>query len=56
MSISNNYSSTRHGSHLIVNSDGADTSADGYVPDGILMVFTAPDGGAVDPLQKLDLR
>jgi hypothetical protein len=56
MSISNNYSRNRQGSHLIVNSDGADTSADGYVPDGILVVFTAPDGGAIDPLHKPDLR
>lgn len=34
---------------LIFNSAAADTSAGGFVPDGILAGFTAPDGGSVLP-------
>ena len=41
---------------LIFNSDDADTSPDGYAPDGILMAFTAPDGGAIDPLSTTTLN
>jgi VCBS repeat-containing protein len=35
---------------LIFNSDAVDTSGNGYVPDGIPMAFTAPDGGTVNPV------
>jgi VCBS repeat-containing protein len=36
--------------NLISNSDAVDTSSDGYVPDGIPMAFTTPDGGTVNPV------
>jgi VCBS repeat-containing protein len=35
---------------LITNSDDQDTSSDDYVPDGIPMAFTTPDGGSVEPI------
>ena len=34
---------------LVFNSAAANTSAGGFVPDGILAAFTAPDGGSVLP-------
>jgi VCBS repeat-containing protein len=41
---------------LIFNSDGADTSTDGFVPDGILTFFSAPDGGEFDPTDGATLN
>jgi hypothetical protein len=39
--------------NLVMNSAGVSTAADGYIPQGLLVTFTAPDGGTLDPASGL---
>lgn len=41
---------------MIFNSDAADTSAAGYLPDGIPAAYTAPDGGTLSETAALTLN
>lgn len=42
--------------NLVMNSAGVSTAADGYIPQGLLVSFTAPDGGTVNPTSGLTVN
>jgi hypothetical protein len=42
--------------NLVMNSAGVSTAADGYIPQGLLVSFTAPDGGTLNPTSGLTVN